>query len=181
MLLLYFLLAAVLVGVLAGGRLARLGDVRIRWAGIAVLGLLLQVGLFSPPVASLAGQAGPALYAGSTLLVLAVLLRNVRQPGFWLLAVGAFFNAVAILANGGFMPVAPAALTALGEVPPSTYSNVAVASATTAFAWLGDVLVVPRPIPFANAVSPGDVLIGLGGAWFVVRSMRRQDPEPVRP
>lgn len=177
MVLLYFLLGGLLVGILAGGRPARLGGVHIEWAGAAIVGLLLQVVLFSAPVADLVGQAGPPLYVGSTLLVLAALLRNARQPGFWLVALGGCLNAIVILANGGFMPVAPTALAALGRLAPEAYSNVATASSTTVLAWLGDVFVVPPPIPFANAVSLGDILIGLGGAWFIATTMRRPEPE----
>ncbi len=180
MVLLYFVLAALAVGLLTGGRLARLGSVHIEWAGLAIGGLLVQAILFSPPVAATVGRAGPLLYVGSTLAVLVALLRNARQPGLWLLAVGALLNLIVILANGGFMPVSPGALAALGSSAPQAYSNVATASTGTALAWLGDVFVVPPPIPFANAISPGDVLIGLGAAWFLVATLRRSDPEPAQ-
>jgi hypothetical protein len=40
-------------------------------------------------------------------------------------------------------------------------------------AFLGDIFVLPRPFPFANVFSIGDVLIGVGGAWFVVKTMHR--------
>ena len=38
---------------------------------------------------------------------------------------------------------------------------------------VGDILVLPRPFPFANVFSLGDVLIGVGAALFLVWTMRR--------
>ena len=47
-----------------------------------------------------------------------------------------------------------------------------IASApTTTLAFLGDVFYLPRPLPFANVFSIGDVLIAAGGAWFIARTM----------
>ena len=174
MLLLYFLALGLVVGRLSGGRLSRLGDVQFRWAGLALCGLMVQLALFAPPVASRIGSAGPALYVGSTAVVLAALLRNVRLPGLALVAVGAFSNLVAIVANGGFMPSAAAAwmgLNGVAALPTTDYSNSAIAGPGTLFPFLGDVFFLPRPIPFANVFSIGDVLIGIGAAWFLVQAL----------
>jgi hypothetical protein len=35
-------------------------------------------------------------------------------------------------------------------------------------------MVLPRPMPFANVFSIGDVLIGSGAVVFLVRTMRRR-------
>lgn len=174
MLLLYFLAGGLLLGRVSGGRLSRLGDVQFQWAGLALCGLLVQLALFAQPVASRVGALGPPLYVASTALVLAVLLRNVRLPGLALVAVGAFMNLVAIVANGGFMPSSPAAwvgLNGIAALPNGDYSNSALAGPGTLFPFLGDVFFLPRPIPFANVFSMGDVLIGLGAAWLLVRAM----------
>jgi hypothetical protein len=50
-------------------------------------------------------------------------------------------------------------------------TNSTLASAATRLAVLGDVFSLPRPLPFANVFSIGDVLIAVGGAWFIARSM----------
>jgi hypothetical protein len=179
MLLLYFLAAGVIVGLLLRGRLANLALVQFRWWPLAFGGLVFQVLLFSEPVAARIGAAGPPLYVASTLAVLVALLRNLDQPGFRVIAVGAALNLAAIVANGGHMPASPEAFTALTGVPavPTTdYSNSTIASPTTPLAILGDNLVLPRPLPFANVFSIGDVLIGLGATWFMVRQMLHTHP-----
>jgi len=176
MLLLYAIPIGLLLGVAAGGRLGPLGQVRIRWWPLAIGGLLFQLVLFSPPIASVVGQAGPPLYVASTLVVLIALMANLRQPGFLLILAGAFLNMLVVLLNGGQMPASPDALYAVfgtREVPVDHFSNSVVAGPHTALAFLGDIFVLPPPMPFANIFSIGDVLIGAGGAWFIARTMRQ--------
>jgi Family of unknown function (DUF5317) len=180
MLLLYFVAAGVLLGSLAGGRVGRLAEVTIRWWAVALCGLAAQLLLFAGPVASRVGSAGPALYVASTAIVLVALLRNRSLRGFHLIAAGAAINLAVIVANGGYMPSSPdawAALNGAAALPTADYTNSALAGAGTTLAFLGDIFVLPRPLPFANVFSFGDVLIGLGGAWFIVHEMRRPSSE----
>ena len=179
MLLLYAIAAGLLAGRLTGGRFDALDGVRFRWWPLALAGLLFQLVLFSGPVAARIGDLGPALYVGSTLVVFGVLLLNVRLPGFWLLALGAGLNLVAIAANGGWMPSSPEAwmqLNGVGEVPTEAYTNSALITSATRFPALGDIFVLPRPIPLANVFSVGDVLIAAGAIVFLVRQMRSGTP-----
>jgi hypothetical protein len=174
MLLLYFVAVGLLLGRLTGGRFDRLGSIRFRWGALAVAGLAVQLALFSPPVASVIGGLGPPLYVGSTLAVLVALLPNIRLPGFPLILCGALSNLAAILANGGLMPASPEAFARVyGEATPGAvaFTNSVLADSSTRLAFLGDVFWLPPPIPLANVFSIGDVLIGLGAAWFLVRTM----------
>ena len=183
MLLVYAVVIGLIAGMVSGGRLAPLGSVHIRLWPVALLGLAFQAFLFSSPLASVVGPLGPPLYVGSTALVLLALLVNVRQPGFLLIAAGALLNFTVVVANGGQMPVSPEAVAALMGAPtlPTTdFTNSVIAGPETRFALLGDIFVLPRPFPLANVFSIGDVLIGVGGAWFIVRTMhRRRDARPV--
>jgi hypothetical protein len=182
MLLVYAVLAGLLIGFLRGGRLAALSGTKIRWWPVALLGLFFQLVLFSPPVATVVGDLGPLLYVGSTALVLLALLTNLGKPGFALIALGALLNLAVITANGGLMPASPSAfamLNGVAVVPVEYFSNSQLIGPHTLLPWLGDIFVLPRPVPFANVFSPGDVLIGLGGALFIVRTMRRSLPAAV--
>ena len=172
MFLLYAVVLGVLAGLLLGGRPAGLGTLRIRWSGLALAGLLFQVVLFTDAVAGRVGEWGPVLYVGSTLAVLAAILRNVSIPGMPLVAVGALCNLAAILANGGYMPAGAAALDALGKAEPVLYSNSTVVQ-DPALWFLTDILALPRWLPGANVFSFGDILIGLGIGVVIVLAMRR--------
>jgi hypothetical protein len=182
MLLLYFVAAGVLIGRLAGGRLSALSDTRFRWWGLALGGLGFQVLLFSPVLGSTVGDAGPALYVASTLVVLVALLRNIDLIGFPVIALGAALNLVVIVTNGGQMPADPAAFAALNGqpvVPTELFSNSSLAGTDTILPFLGDTMVLPRPLPFANVFSIGDVTIGIGAMIFLLFAMRGR-PTPVR-
>jgi len=107
--------------------------------------------------------------------VLVALLRNVTLPGFPVIAAGAALNLCVIVANGGYMPSSPSAWVALNGVaalPTADYSNSTIDGAGSAIPFLGDIFALPRPLPFANVFSIGDVLIGLGGMLFLVHAMR---------
>lgn len=174
MLLLYAVAFGLIAGVLTRGRLSALGTVKIRYWQVALAGLAFQVVLFSPPLAAVVGSVGPALYVGSTIVVLLALLANIRQPGFWLIVLGAFANLIAIVANGGQMPASAEAWAVLNggpQLPTTDFSNAFIATPDAPFYFLGDLFLLPRPFPFANVFSIGDVLIGVGGVWFVIAVM----------
>jgi hypothetical protein len=167
---LYAIPIGILAGYLLGGRLDRLGRLRFRWAPLALVGLAVQVALFSEPLGTIVGDAGPVVYVGSTVAVLVAVLRNFETPGLGLILLGAGSNLVAILANGGYMPADPAAAAAVGGIGPG-YSNSSVV-AEPVFEPLTDIFATPAWLPFANVFSIGDVLIGVGVAVTIVIAMR---------
>ena len=173
-----FILYAVPIGIVAGyvlgGRLDRLGRLRFRWAPLALLGLAVQVALFSDPLSTIVGDAGPLVYVASTIAVLIAVLGNFETPGLGLVLLGAGSNLVAILANGGYMPADPAAAASVGGIAPG-YSNSSVV-AEPVFEPLTDIFATPAWLPFANVFSIGDVLIGAGVAVTIVIAMRTVPP-----
>jgi hypothetical protein len=173
MFILYALPLGIVAGFLTGGRLAGLGEIRLRWAPLALLGLLVQVVLFLGPVAEGVGWLGMPIYIGSTLLVLIVVVRNVALPGLAVVALGAGSNLLAILANGGYMPASPAAMAFLGRTVNAGYSNSAVMPEPVLWP-LTDIFALPAGVPFANVFSVGDLLIGLGVAWALAAAMHRR-------
>ena len=171
MFLLYAVLLGLVAGRLAGGRLAGLAALDLRWAPLVIVGFAIQIALFSEPVSDRVGDLGPWIYVASTALVLVVVLRNVRIAGLAIVALGSLSNLAAILANGGYMPAAAAAKAALGRGAPTTYSNSAIVDAPS-LAPLTDVFALPAWLPLANVFSIGDVLIGTGVVVAIVVAMR---------
>jgi hypothetical protein len=172
-----FILYAIPVGIIAGylfgGRLDRLSQVRFRWAPLAMLGLAVQVALFSDPLAERVGDAGPPIYVASTAVVLVAVLRNLDIRGVAIVALGAASNLLAIVVNGGYMPADPDALASIGGVAPG-YSN-SSSVADPLLEPLTDILAIPAWVPFANVFSVGDVLIGVGVAATIAIGMRAGD------
>lgn len=171
MFMLYAILGGLLAGWLLGGSLANLGLLRLRWAPVALVGLLTQVVLFFGPIAERVGDLGMPIYVGSTALVLTVVLRNVRLPGVALVAAGALCNLLAIVANGGYMPASRSAMAILGKAVNPGYSNSAVVDAPV-LAPLTDIFALPPFVPLANLFSIGDVLISVGIAVVIAGAMR---------
>ena len=183
MFILYAIPIGILVGLVSGGRLDRLSELQLRWAPIMLLGLAVQIALFSGRVGSTIGDAGPAIYVASTAAVFIAVLRNLATPGVWLIIVGAGCNLAAIVANGGFMPADSVALGSVGGLPPG-FTNSIIAT-DPALRPLTDLFALPAWLPFANVFSIGDVLIGVGVAVTIVLAMHGRAAEgasrPFRP
>lgn len=170
MFILYAIPIGIVAGFLAGGKIDRLADLRLRWAPLALLGLLVQVVLFADPVSAAVGDAAPAIYVASTAAVLIAVLRNAAIPGMAVIAIGATSNLAAIVANGGYMPADPAALASVVRTTPG-YSN-SVVLADPGLLPLTDLYALPAAFPLANVFSVGDVLVGLGVAVTIIVAMR---------
>jgi Family of unknown function (DUF5317)/Major Facilitator Superfamily len=164
-----FLIASVLVGVgfagLLGGRLSRLGEVRFRLGWTVGLALAVQIVLFSRLGEDLPTGVETVGHLGTYALLVAFAAANLRIRALVPALVGMLLNAAAILANGGRMPLHADAARAAG-LSLAPHANVSGQARHLAF--LGDVFALPASLPFANAFSPGDVLIGVGVAAFIV-------------
>jgi Family of unknown function (DUF5317) len=166
----------IVLGLLLGGRWSNLSGLHFAWAAIAIVGLLVQVALFTPNGARLAGDLSPAIYVASTAAVFVAVVRNIRTTGMPVVALGALSNLVAITANRGAMPTTPEALAAAG-LDPSGYAN-SVVVANPVFGPLTDIFSIPGGVPLANVFSVGDVLIGLGIVLVIAAAMRRRPLTP---
>jgi Family of unknown function (DUF5317) len=173
-----FILYAVPIGValgyLIGGRLDRLGRLRFEWAWLAIVGLVVQIILFSPLLTAVADAVvGAAVYVASTAAVLVAVLRNIGVPGMPLVWLGAASNLAAVIANGGIMPTTNEALATAGLEPVTGLSNSAVI-ANPALGPLTDIFALPAWFPLANVFSIGDVLIGVGIVIVIALGMRNR-------
>jgi hypothetical protein len=177
---LYAIPIGIVTGLLLGGSLARLSELRLRWVPLILLGLLVQVAIFSDAAGPTVGDAAPAVYIASAVVVLVAVLRNLAIPGVAIIAAGAGCNLAAIVANGGVMPADPGAIMAIGgSVPGYTNSVVAVDPAVGP---LTDLFALPAWMPMANVFSIGDVLIGAGIVATIALAMRaRPTIEPGPP
>lgn len=179
MFILYAIPIGIIAGYLLGGHLGRLAELRLRWVPLALLGMLIQVVLFTDALGSPFGQASPAVYVVSNLLVFATVLRNIRVPGMALAAVGAASNLLAIITNGGYMPAGPEAVASVGPGGPGGpgYTN-SVILTDPAFPLLTDIFAMPAWMPAASIFSVGDVLLGAGVAMTIALAMRGPAPAP---
>jgi len=176
---LYAVLTGLVIGLLSGGSAARLGELRFRWAPLIAVGMAVQLLLFSTPLGDALGPWAPLAYIASNLAVLIAVWRNLAIPGLPLVLLGGASNLLAIFVNGGFMPVSPGALAAMGRLPREGYSNSRLVD-TVVLGPLTDLFAMPSWVPAANVFSVGDILIGVGAAIAVVAAMHGRGPRTER-
>jgi Family of unknown function (DUF5317) len=168
MLLVLLAIACLLSVPLRGGRLRRLGDIRLRAEWAALAALLVQVlvlGLFPGGATWWHAVAHVATYGLAAWFVRA----NRAIPGVIVIAVGGAANLLAIVANGGVMPTSAWAQRAAGLQPTGVFANSAVRDHPH-LPWLGDVIPVPLPLGLSNVLSVGDLLIYAGALVLLHRT-----------
>lgn len=147
---------------LTGGRLSRLALLRVRGSGWIVAALALQV-LMASVVPDAPHVVLIGLHAASYALITWALWLNRALPGLVLIAVGGGTNAAVIALNGGTLPASAEALVAAGySLDPDAFKNSGVV-AEPVLPWLGDIMATPAWLPLRNVISPGDLVILLGG------------------
>jgi MFS family permease len=168
------------LGLLAGGELWNLVYVRLRWLPILLVAAAARLGL---DAALTAGAVPDGLRLWLVLvayvLLTAMLLANRSLPGMTAAALGTAANGIAIMANGGWMPVWQPSLAAAGFDPNTLHSNfhrMLVGPVDASFFAHGGPLadIIPIPIPIVQSVaSLGDLLLGAGLAFFIFAAVVR--------
>jgi hypothetical protein len=151
---------------LAGGKLSRLADVKLRAPGLAGAAIAIQVVIVSILPGSI-GALGEPLHMASYLLLGAFAFVNRRIAGLPVIALGGLSNFICITVNGGVMPADPDALRAIGRSPSSDEFINSTALAHPKLQFLGDIIPTPASWPVTNVYSVGDLLI-LAGAFILV-------------
>jgi MFS family permease len=182
------IIAGLVTGLLAGGHLANLASVRLRWIGLLFLAVLIR---FATEWALGSGLAIAEtlrlpLFALSFGLLLAGLWANRSQPGLSLAFIGILLNALAVIVNGGHMPIWRPSLVAAGFDPTTILSPFHTILKTDALnadfllhaGPIGDIL--PIPLPFVrNVASIGDLFLTAGLGFFLFATVLRS-PEQAR-
>jgi len=172
------------LGLLFGGRLDRLADVRLRYLPLLLLAVIVRFGteiLLTAGVGMADTLRLPLLVTAYGLL-LYTLWHNRGYPGLALAFVGIAFNAIVIAWNLGYMPVWLPALQASG-LPSHLDSPLHVllnpGTAADFFSRLGPLGdVVPIPVwPVQNVASVGDLFLSAGLAIFLFATLLRSSGE----
>lgn len=180
-----FLIWAIVLGLLLGflrkGSLRNLAAVKLHAPWLILIALGIQLLIF--PL----GRSDPLVKFGteylhilSYIFLLGFLILNWPYWQVVLMGLGMISNLLVISLNGGYMPASESALRGAGLdevadllIQGSTHGNVILMSSQTKLNFLGDILHVPAWVPFANAFSPGDLLLALGIILFLQGRMKR--------
>lgn len=175
------IILGLLLGLAAGGHLANLGNIRLRWVGFLLAAVVIRFStelLLEAQIGLVDTLRVPLLGTGFALL-LAGLWVNRGYPGLGLAFVGILLNAIVISVNGGYMPVWAPSLAAAQFTPADISSaihvivdNVSAIDFLSRAVFLGDVIPIPLPV-IQNVASLGDVFLTIGLAFFLFASVLR--------
>jgi MFS family permease len=171
-----------ILGLIAGGRLEHLVTVKLRWTAILFAALILRFGtelLLDRGIGIVETLRLPLFSVAFGMLLLA-LWRNRRQPGLSLAFVGTLSNAVAVVVNGGRMPIWLPSLLGAGLSPAdastSFHTLLRTSDLDAGFLLhagpLADVIPIPLPI-IQTVASIGDVFLTAGLAFFLFVTLVR--------
>ena len=181
MILLIAVLVSIGVAFIRGGRFGSLSRTALRFGWLALLAFTVQAFEIYAPLLSSTGLFGSRtlILMGTYVLLVAVVLANYRTAGITLIGIGLVLNLVVMLANGGFMPIAPEALKAaglpqlaLGAEAGARVLNakdILLPASQTRLWILSDIMVIPPP--FKSVFSVGDVSIALGAFVYFQKAM----------
>jgi MFS transporter, DHA3 family, macrolide efflux protein len=175
------ILLGLLLGLLAGGKIANLAAIRLRWLGLLLAAIALRFAtdwLLNADVGIVETVRLPLLATAFSMLLVG-LWANREYPGVSLAFVGVLSNTAVIVINGGYMPIYEPSLVAAGFSPADVSSAIHVilpeglnATFLLRLGPLGDVIPIPVPI-IQNVISIGDVFLSVGLAFFLFASVVR--------
>ena len=170
---------ALALGLVLGGRLGKLAELRLRATWLFFVAIALQIVAF--PFAFLPwttdGGVASLLWLASYGFLIAAAFLNRRITGVPIVALGMCMNVAAIVANGGTMPVSHSAMLDAGRTAVTQANSTAMADPR--LGWFVDRWAAPEWIPLANVFSLGDVVIAAGAVVIVLCAMGVRLPRPL--
>lgn len=171
--------AAVIVGLIRGGKLSNIIKVEIVRPWLIFLSVLLEASLIILMKSS-AVVTQPYVFISISVQYLLLFLfvwYNRHLPYFWVIGFGSFLNALVILLNGGSMPIADIEPYIRQSAPVSQYvQNLLdgklliyhIINENTKLWFLGDIIWLSGP--FSAFASIGDLFL-YGGVFLLLQQL----------
>lgn len=167
-----------LIGYVRGGRMLNIGNMHIRGWLLVIIAFVLQIVPIFLGVVPIIGNYGHVISFSAMILMLLVVCINLDKKGFWLIALGAVMNILAMSFNGLLMPVSLESMNYIGltDVVEAVKTGQVVnyMSIQEVAHWsqyLGKTLSLPKMYPLAKVISIGDLIMSLGVFWFTQTEM----------
>jgi hypothetical protein len=173
------LILGILVGIMRGGRIKRLGFLALRLPIFILIAFILQLSI---SILIYMGngfviQYKTAFFILSYGVLFAALLFNLNYKAMWFILLGALLNFTAIIFNNGRMPIdlsileKPGFENLLTSITTGALPQyISIHEANSATVYFGKILTLPSWYPIKQIFSIGDLLIALG-IFFVVQTM----------
>ncbi|MBS4538127.1 DUF5317 domain-containing protein [Clostridium sp. D2Q-11] len=174
-----FLIFAIIVGWLKGGKLRRLGNLDFRYLWMFIVALLLQylIILFGGQDIKFISDYFTEIYIASYILLFIGIIINIKNRPLLIILVGSVLNFFVFIMNDGNIPVSLEGLKLAGmnevvEIIQSGQLKLYTSlTETTKYGHLGQVISIHESFPFPQVFSIGDFIIGLGLFIFIESAM----------
>lgn len=183
MLYVIIIITSIIIGLLRGGELEKLFTISIEGVLIFATALLLRLGVWAFDLIGISGilTYSPYIIIISYFLLIYVSIHNIKLPGFKYIILGLILNGFVITLNGGSMPVLvkQGAITSInntGLLESGTRVVHSLMNDNTLFAFLGDVISIPKPFPDTSIISVGDIMI-LVGLFILIQKIMMSGEE----
>lgn len=174
------ILLGILIGKLKGGRFKRLGHsiLKLPWIIFFAFSLQLLTSIMISLGETTIIKYRLILYALSYCLLIISLFFNIQFQSIWFIIIGSLANFIAIIFNGGSMPIDINQLRRMklinlltsietGGLP--QYISIEKAAGYTKY--LGKILATPNIYPLKQIFSVGDLLVVLGIFLLIQKMM----------
>lgn len=174
-----FLLLAVIVGYMKGGKFIRLKNLNFKKLSPIIIALVVQylVLIFSDRDLKVIGNYVEEIYLVSFILIFIGVIINMNIPSLWIVFVGAISNFIVFVMNGMKIPVSFDALKIAGMnstiklMESGQYKLYDAITNGTDYEILGKIIAIDNILPLAGVFSVGDILITMGLFVFIESSM----------
>ncbi len=181
------LILAIVISLISGGKLSRLGELDLREFWLVPLALLIQSGVYWAAVRGIGlgpSWVSPVLDTGSYFLLIIFTFRNRSLPGMRFISLGILLNVLVIGLNGGVMPVDPSFLPeASRNALREGQGTHGLMTMKTHLSFLADRFYLDIPGLQKQVFSIGDVLLDIGIFFLIFRTMKykaESESEPIR-
>lgn len=180
MLYIIVIIISIIIGLLRGGEIEELANISIKGVTFFAIALFLRVSAWGVSFLGIGNMEkfNSFLIIISYVLLIYVSMQNIKMPGFKYINLGILLNAFVIFLNGGKMPV----LIGKEVMNNANTANIfheesivhSLMNSDTMFAFLGDVISMPKPFPDNSIISVGDILILTGIFILIQKIMTRE-------
>lgn len=175
------LVIAILYGWVRGGRIQRLVKLPVRHIYLLILSLAVEA-VQSQLLLKTTWMTQGLSFGMTTVQYLLLFLFIFLNRHLWEVLVcgaGALLNFIVIAANGGAMPLTAKVLALGGHsakflaVSEGRYYTYQIVNESTRLKWLGDMILIPGPLP--QCISAGDIILVAGLFLLVANGMTQKE------
>ncbi len=181
MLYIILIVISIIIGLLRGGEIEGLASISIKGVSLFAIALFLRLIVwgFGFIGSNIVQKYSSYLIIISYFLLIYVSIQNIKMPGFKYINLGIILNAFVIFLNGGKMPVLiqheVIGNTSIANIVEGESVIHSLMNNNTLFAFLGDLISIPKPFPDNSIVSAGDILILTGIFVLIQKIMTREN------